>query len=94
MALAQHDVREAAHRLIPAADRRQQCGPVRDTLGDNDVDAAYAVQRLITEDSLRRDRTIVGHKIGLTSEAVQRQPGVDQPDSQRLSTDGFVDGTV
>jgi 2-keto-4-pentenoate hydratase len=87
MTVAREDVQEAARRLISAADRRKQCGPVRDTLGDNDVEAAYAVQRLITEDSLRRGRIIVGHKIGLTSLAVQRQLGVDQPDSGVLFAD-------
>ena len=54
---------------------------MRDILGDSDITAAYAVQRLLTEDSLARGRRIVGHKIGLTSPAVQRQLGVDQPDS-------------
>jgi len=80
-------LREAADRLIAAAARPAQCEPVRDLLGDHDIDAAYAVQRLITEDSLAHGRTVVGHKIGLTSPAVQRQLGVDQPDSGILFAD-------
>lgn len=80
-------VQEAADRLINAARTRRQCEPVRDTLGDDDVEAAYAVQRVITEDSVARGRTIVGHKIGLTSPAVQRQLDVDQPDSGVLFAD-------
>ncbi len=87
MPLPTTHLRSAADRLIAAADARQQCKPVRDILGDNDIDAAYAVQNLITEDSLSRGRTIVGHKIGLTSPAVQRQLGVDQPDSGVLFSD-------
>jgi 2-keto-4-pentenoate hydratase len=81
MTLTTTGLRVAADRLIAAAAAPRQCDPVRDILGDNDIAAAYAVQRLLTEDSLARGRGIVGHKIGLTSTAVQRQLGVDQPDS-------------
>jgi 2-keto-4-pentenoate hydratase len=89
-------LREAADRLIAAADAPQQCDPVRDILGETDIESAYSVQRLLTENSLTRGRRIVGHKIGLTSPAVQRQLGVDQPDSGVLFADMAVtnDATV
>ncbi|MCX2932339.1 fumarylacetoacetate hydrolase family protein [Mycobacterium sp. CVI_P3] len=87
MSLTHVRLREAASRLIAAADAPRQCEPVRDLLGDNDIAAAYAVQNLITEDAVMRGRTIVGHKIGLTSPAVQRQLGVNQPDSGVLFAD-------
>jgi 2-keto-4-pentenoate hydratase len=35
------------------------------------IAAAYAVQRLLTEDSLARGRRIDGHKIGLTCAALR-----------------------
>jgi 2-keto-4-pentenoate hydratase len=87
MTLTTTGLRAAADRLIAAAAAPLQCNPVRDLLGEADVVSAYAVQRLLTEDSLRRGRRIVGHKIGLTSPAVQRQLGVDQPDSGVLFAD-------
>lgn len=89
-------IREAADRLIAAAATPRQCDPVRDILGDNDIPAAYAVQNLLTADGLARGRVIVGHKIGLTSPAVQKQLGVDQPDSGVLFADMEVgnSGTV
>lgn len=80
-------LRAAADRLIAAAAAPRQCEPVRDILGETDIAAAYAVQRLLTEESLARGRRIVGHKVGLTSPAVQRQLGVDQPDSGVLFAD-------
>jgi 2-keto-4-pentenoate hydratase len=79
--------RQAADRLIAASAAPRQCEPVRDILGDTDIAAAYAVQNLLTADALAKGRVIVGHKIGLTSPAVQRQLGVDQPDSGVLFAD-------
>ena len=87
MTITTTPLRAAADRLIAAAAAPLQCDPVRDILGDNDIPSAYAVQRLLTEHSLARARRIVGHKIGLTSPAVQRQLGVDQPDSGVLFAD-------
>ncbi|MGY2061758.1 2-keto-4-pentenoate hydratase, partial [Nocardia gipuzkoensis] len=45
-----------------------------------DIDAAYAVQRLLADEQVAAGARIVGAKIGLTSPAVQRQFGVYQPD--------------
>jgi len=73
-------VRRAAARLRDASDQRTPCAPVRDLIGASDLDAAYAVQRLHTDARLRAGAIIRGHKIGLTSPAVQAQLGVDQPD--------------
>jgi 2-keto-4-pentenoate hydratase len=87
----QDQLRAAADRLIAAAAAPKQCEPVRDILGDNDIPAAYAVQNLITDESLERGRVVIGHKIGLTSPAVQRQLGVDQPDSGVLFADMRVE---
>jgi 2-keto-4-pentenoate hydratase len=87
MTLTTTNLRAAADRLIAAAAAPLQCDPVRDILGEADIESAYAVQRMLTEDSLARGRGIVGHKIGLTSPAVQRQLGVDQPDSGVLFAD-------
>ncbi|WP_435741332.1 2-keto-4-pentenoate hydratase [Nocardioides sp. SYSU DS0663] len=73
-------IRAAAERLLAAQEARRPCPPVRDLIGTEDLDAAYAVQRLVVERRLREGARVVGRKIGATSEAVQRQLGVDQPD--------------
>jgi 2-keto-4-pentenoate hydratase len=77
--LADKTFRDGADRLIGAAAAGVQCVPIRDLVGSENLAAGYAIQRLITEESLARGRRVVGHKIGLTSPAVQRQRGVDQP---------------
>ncbi len=69
--------------------------PLREGLAPNDVDGAYAVQQINTQYWRDSGRKIVGRKIGLTSAAVQKQLGVDQPDFGVLFEDMRVaDGGV
>lgn len=78
--LASAQVRKAAHLLGEATRTAVACDPVKPLLEDAGIDAAYAVQHVLTEQALAAGRRIVGRKIGLTSMAVQKQLGVDQPD--------------
>jgi 2-keto-4-pentenoate hydratase len=73
-------VEQAADRLHQAAVDRQPCPPVRELIGPDDLDAAYAVQLRVLDRALGRGERRSGRKIGLTSEVVQVQLGVDQPD--------------
>ncbi|WP_081235507.1 2-keto-4-pentenoate hydratase [Streptomyces viridosporus] len=88
IAAAAARLREAAATGIPAA-------PVRDLIGPDDVQAAYAVQLQLTAERIEAGATVVGRKIGLTSVAVQEQLGVDQPDFGILFDDmEYADGAV
>jgi len=80
-------IQAAAARLLQAHDAATPCRNLRDLLDPADVDAGYAVQEINTRAWLDRGRRIVGRKIGLTSPAVQRQLGVDQPDYGMLWAD-------
>lgn len=80
-------IRQAADMLWEAHQHGVPCKPVRELIGDTDADAAYAVQKLNTERWLVRGRRLVGRKVGLTSAAVQKQLGVDQPDFGMLFAD-------
>jgi 2-keto-4-pentenoate hydratase len=80
-------VEAAAGRLRTAAGTGTPCAPVRDLIGDGDIDAAYAVQAVLTAGRLAAGQRIIGRKIGLTSLAVQRQFGVFQPDFGMLFSD-------
>lgn len=82
----------AVDRLARAQDTREPCAPVRDLIGTDDLDAAYAVQQGLVERRLAGGVTVVGRKIGATSEAVQRQLGVDRPDFGYLLSDMDVSG--
>ena len=77
----------AVERLDQAQTTRVPCAAVRDLIGTNDLAAAYAVQKGLVEKRLSAGAGVVGRKIGATSEAVQRQLGVDQPDFGYLLDD-------
>ncbi|MFF4776053.1 2-keto-4-pentenoate hydratase [Microtetraspora fusca] len=90
---SQSDIAAAVERLAGASASGVPCAPVRDLIGRDDLAAAYAVQAALTGRRLAAGARIVGRKIGLTSEAVQRQLGVDQPDLGVLFDDmAYADG--
>lgn len=80
-------VRQAADLLAAATRNAQACDPVKSLLEDKGIDAAYAVQSLLTDAAEASGRRLVGRKVGLTSVAVQKQLGVDQPDFGMLFDD-------
>jgi 2-keto-4-pentenoate hydratase len=80
-------VAAAVTRLAEAQATRVPCAPVRDLIGTDDLAAAYAVQQGLVQVRLSGGAVVVGRKIGATSEAVQTQLGVDQPDFGYLLSD-------
>jgi 2-oxo-hept-3-ene-1,7-dioate hydratase len=55
------------------------------------IDDAYAVQRRWIEIKVAEGNRIKGHKIGLTSRAMQRQANITEPDYGALMEDMFYD---
>ncbi|HYG89258.1 MAG TPA: fumarylacetoacetate hydrolase family protein [Azospirillum sp.] len=86
----QKTIQQAADRLLVAQRTGVPCEPIRDLLVEGDLASAYAVQEINTTRALEQGRVLVGRKIGLTSRAVQKQLGVDQPDYGMLFADMAV----
>lgn len=80
----------AVERLGRAMRDVRPTPPVRDVLGSTDIALAYAVQDAVIRKRLAAGAVIVGRKVGLTSQAVQQQLGVSQPDSGVLFADMAV----
>ncbi|MCV7408182.1 2-keto-4-pentenoate hydratase [Mycobacterium florentinum] len=91
--IADAAIYDVADKLQTAARTRQPIAPVRAVIGADNIDAAYAVQRELIDRRVAAGGVIVGRKIGLTSPAVQRQLGVDQPDFGVLLADMEVSST-
>lgn len=73
-------IKSVADQLSAARRTGVPVAAIRGLLPAKDVATAYAVQRLNIERLVASGRRRVGRKIGLTSQAVQRQLGVDSPD--------------
>jgi len=55
---------------------------------------AYDIQSKVIDRRLADGATVIGHKVGLTSEGIQEQLGVNKPDFGRLLDTMFVDSVV
>jgi len=88
--ISQEVIEAAAQRLRDAQESGVPCAPVREWIGDSDISTAYAVQKINNDFRVANGGSVVGLKIGLTSLAVQKQLGVDQPDFGLLFADREV----
>jgi 2-keto-4-pentenoate hydratase len=91
-AVVESSIEEAAARLL-AAQAGPPTEPVRDLIGSTDIDLAYRVQEKVIGSRVAAGAKVIGRKIGITSQAVMDQVGVDQPDFGFLLDDmSFGDG--
>jgi 2-oxo-3-hexenedioate decarboxylase/2-keto-4-pentenoate hydratase len=75
-------LREAARTGIPVA-------PLTSEFPELSVPTAYAIQRTLVDERLAAGATVRGHKVGLTSKAMQEMLGVTDPDYGHLLDDMF-----
>jgi 2-oxo-hept-3-ene-1,7-dioate hydratase len=95
MALTKDDIRLAAERLHQAEKTRKQIRQISLDHPGITLDDAYAIQKAWIEIKLGEGRTVKGHKIGLTSKAMQSALNIDEPDSGVLLDDMFfADGGI
>lgn len=87
-------ISEAAQRLEAAQTGRVQMRQLHLDFPHMTIDDAYAIQREWVAMKLTGGRRMRGHKIGLTSKAMQAQIGIDEPDYGVLLDDMFfADGS-
>src|SRR5229473_7454056 len=89
MALTTDDIRLAAHRLHRAEQTRQQIRQLSLDHPGITIEDAYAIQKAWIAIKVAEGRVVKGHKIGLTSKAMQGALGIDEPDSGVLLDDMF-----
>ncbi len=95
MTLTAEQVAGAALRLDEAEETRTTTGQFSLQYPDMTIDDAYAIQRAWGDIKFAQGRKLVGHKIGLTSRAMQQSLNINEPDHGTLLDDMvFHDGST
>jgi len=85
----------AAEALFAAERDRAWIEPLTATYPGIDIEDAYRISMLVTDMKTTAGHRVVGHKIGLTSEAMRKLVGMDEPDYGTLFDTWMVpDGSV
>ncbi|WP_431484537.1 2-oxo-hept-4-ene-1,7-dioate hydratase [Pseudomonas solani] len=84
-------IQQSAARLDAAERSRQQVRQFSLDHPEITIEDAYAIQRAWVEQKIRDGRKLVGHKIGLTSRAMQVSSNITEPDYGALLDDMFFD---
>lgn len=85
-----HSVNEAAEALLGAYASHAAVPPLTSRYPGMSVGDAYSVQLAQVKAWAAAGARVKGHKVGLTSAAMQRQLGVDQPDFGHLLSTMFL----
>ncbi len=78
---------ELAADLAEAERSRVPIAPLTDRFADIDVVDAYEIQLINIRQRVAEGARVVGHKVGLSSEAMQQMMNVDEPDYGHLLGD-------
>ncbi|MGR6736171.1 2-oxo-hept-4-ene-1,7-dioate hydratase [Pseudomonas chlororaphis] len=89
--LSTSDIQQAAARLDAAERNREQIPQLSLEFPEITIEDAYAIQRSWVEHKIRAGRKLVGHKIGLTSRAMQVSSNISEPDFGALLDDMLFD---
>ncbi|MDV6014090.1 2-keto-4-pentenoate hydratase [Haloechinothrix sp. LS1_15] len=82
-------INDAADRILRAYDKRIPISPIVEDFPEATTDDAYRIQQEQVRQWVAAGQTVNGHKVGLSSAAMQRQMGVHQPDYGHLLTGMF-----
>src|SRR5882672_3921639 len=82
--------RQAADILMTAARERKQAVQLSKTWPDITIEDAYAISTEVANRRIAAGAKLIGHKVGLTSKAMQRSSQIDEPDYGHLLDDMMV----
>src|SRR5437868_9743612 len=87
--LSDEIVKTCARRIHEAEITRVQIRHLSKEYPEMTIEDSYAIQREWVAIKLAEGRTLKGHKIGLTSRAMQQSSQIDEPDYGDLLDDMF-----
>ena len=80
---------KVANLLWEAENNKQAIEPITETYPQLEVDHAYEIQLINIKRKLTTGRVVQGHKVGLSSKAMQKMMNVNEPDYGHLLDDFF-----
>jgi len=84
------DRSKAADILLTAAKERKQAVQLSKTWPGITIDDAYAISTEVTKRKIAAGAKLIGHKVGLTSKAMQRSSQINEPDFGYLLDDMMI----
>jgi 2-oxo-hept-3-ene-1,7-dioate hydratase len=88
------DRQKAAQLLLQAERERKPVVQLSTTWPDITIEDAYAIQSLVNDAKVAAGAKVRGHKVGLTSKAMQQSSQIDEPDYGVLMDNMFHDDGV
>lgn len=85
--LSEADRRQAVDLLLAAERDHKPMRQLSALWPDIGFDDAYAIQRIVQGQKIGAGRKLIGHKVGLTSKAMQRSSQIEEPDYGHLLDD-------
>src|SRR5436309_4641244 len=82
--LSEADRKKAADILMSAEKERKQAVQLSKTWPDLAIEDAYAISTEVAKRKIAAGAKLIGHKVGLTSKAMQRSSQIDEPDYGHL----------
>ena len=82
--MSEADRHKAADTLLTAEKTRKQAAQLSKTWPDITIEDAYAISTEVAKRKIAAGATLIGHKVGLTSKAMQRSSQIDEPDYGHL----------
>jgi 2-oxo-hept-3-ene-1,7-dioate hydratase len=82
--LSDADRKKAADILITAEKERKQAVQLTKTFPNIGFEDAYAISTEVANRKIAGGAKLIGHKVGLTSKAMQRSSQIDEPDYGHL----------
>ena len=82
--LSTADRKKAADILIAAEKERKQAVQLSTTWPDITIEDSYAISTEVAQRKIAAGAKLIGHKVGLTSKAMQRSSMIDEPDYGHL----------
>jgi len=79
--LSEADRNKAADILIAAEKERKQAVQLSKTWPGITMEDAYAISTEVANRKIAGGAKLIGHKVGLTSKAMQRSSQIDEPES-------------